>query len=120
MHRHHAIDYIEFTVNDLARARRFYADAFGWRFTEYGPAYLGIQGEDGEVGGMHEGEPGARGGILVILYSDDLEASRARVEAAGGIIVKEPFAFPGGRRFHFTDPAGNELAVWAEGQGEDG
>ncbi|TVP48683.1 MAG: VOC family protein [Gemmatimonadales bacterium] len=116
MHRHHAIDYIEFTVTDLALARKFYADAFGWRFTEYGPGYLGIQGESGEVGGMHEGDAGGPGGILVILYSDDLEASRARVVAAGGSILKEPFDFPGGRRFHFADPAGNELAVWAEGR----
>jgi uncharacterized protein len=115
MHEHHAIDYIEFTVPDLARAQRFYAEAFGWRFTEYGPGYVGILGRNGEAGGMHEGTPGGPGGILVILYSDDLEASRAAVEAAGGAIVKAPFSFPGGRRFHVTDPAGNELAVWAEG-----
>jgi uncharacterized protein len=112
-HVHHAIDYIEFTVTSLVEAKRFYTSAFGWAFNEYGPGYAGIRGGDGEVGGMREGEP-ARGGPLVILYSDNLEGSLAKVREAGGRIVKEPFAFPGGRRFHFNDPAGNELAVWSK------
>lgn len=114
MHTHHAIDYIEFTVGDMAEAKRFYADAFGWTFADYGPDYAGIQGEDGEVGGLSRADEPRQGGPLVILYSDDLEASLAAVRAAGGSIVKEPFAFPGGRRFHFADPSGNELAVWSE------
>ena len=113
MSTHHTIDYIEFTVRDLAASKRFYADAFGWEFNDYGPAYSGIRGGDGEVGGLRPGEP-APGGPLVILYSDDLEASLAAVEAAGGAIAKPIFAFPGGRRFHFTDPSGNELAVWSK------
>jgi predicted enzyme related to lactoylglutathione lyase len=117
--RHHAIDYIEFPVDDLAAAKRFYGDAFGWTFTDYGPDYAGIKhpidaGE--EVGGLNgAGVDGPRGdGPLVQLFSDDLEASLAAVEAAGGVIVVPPFGFPGGRRFHFTDPAGNTLGVWAE------
>lgn len=114
MHTHHAIDYIEFTVSDISEAKRFYADAFGWAFTDYGPDYAGIQGDDGEVGGLARSDEPRQGGPLVILYSDDLEASLAAVRAAGGSIVKEPFAFPGGRRFHFADPSGNELAVWSE------
>ncbi len=114
MHPHHAIDYIEFTVADLDAARRFYADAFGWKFNDYGPDYAGIQGGDGEVGGLRRSDDVQTGGPLVILYSRDLEQSLAAVRAAGGSIVKEPFSFPGGRRFHFSDPAGNELAVWSE------
>lgn len=114
MPKHHALDYVEFTVRDLAEAKRFFGDAFGWRFTDYGPAYAGIQrpGGDGEAGGLTEGEPRG-GGPLVILFSEDLEASLQAVEAAGGQISTPPFDFPGGRRFHFLDPSGNELAVWA-------
>ena len=114
MHKHHRIDYIEFAVRDLVEAKRFYSAAFGWTFNDYGPEYAGIRGDDGgEVGGMHQIEPLRRGGPLVVLYSDDLEASLAAVRPAGGTVVKDPFSFPGGRRFHFTDPSGNELAVWS-------
>ena len=113
MHTHHAIDYIEFTVHDLAAAKRFYAAAFGWGFTDYGPTYAGIQGPEDEVGGLRQSEEPRRGGPLVILYSTDLEASLDAVRSAGGTVVQEPFDFPGGRRFHFRDPSGNELAVWS-------
>ena len=114
---HHTIDYIEFTVDDMAEAKRFYSAAFGWSFTDYGPDYCGIrraagQGE-GEVGGMRLDENVVAGGPLVVLFSEDLDASVEAVRDAGGRIVTEPFDFPGGRRFHFQDPAGNELAVWA-------
>ena len=113
-HQHHTIDYIELAVVDLADAKRFYGAAFGWKFNDYGPEYAGIQRlGGGEVGGMRRDSNVQRGGPLVILYSDDIEASVRAVRDAGGQIVKEPFAFPGGRRFHFTDPAGNELAVWS-------
>jgi len=112
---HHTIDYIEFTVKDLAEAKRFYGAAFGWKFTDYGPDYAGIQrAEGGEVGGMRSDQEVVRGGPLVILYSRDLVASVAAVRAAGGEIAAEIFEFPGGRRFHFLDPSGNELAVWSE------
>ncbi len=113
-HQHHAIDYIELTVTDLADAKRFYGAAFGWGFNDYGPEYAGIQKEGGgEVGGMRQDPNVQRGGALVVLYSDDLEVSVQAVRDAGGRIVLEPFAFPGGRRFQFLDPAGNELAVWS-------
>ncbi len=114
MPRHHTIDYIEFAVRDLGEAKRFYGDAFGWAFNNYGPTYAGIRGGEGEVGGMEETDALRTGGPLVILYSSDLEASLEAVRAAGGTITTEPFGFPGGRRFHFTDPSGNELAVWTE------
>ena len=113
MHQHHSIDYVEFTVRDLAEAKHFYASAFGWTFNDYGPEYAGIKGSETECGGMHQTKDLRLGGPLVILYSDNLEASLARVQEAGGTVVKEVFSFPGGRRFHFADPSGNELAVWS-------
>lgn len=113
-HVHHGIDYLEFSVEDLAAAQRFYAAAFGWGFTDYAPFYAGIRIGDREVGGLRSDVPVVRGGPLVVLYSQDLEESLASVRDAGGAIVKEPFEFPGGRRFHFHDPSGNELAVWSE------
>lgn len=113
-HTHHAIDYIELSVRDLEAAKRFYAEAFGWEFNDYGPGYAGIRSGDGEEGGLRLTEEVRPGGPLVILYSRDLEASQAAVERAGGTIVQEIFAFPGGRRFQFADPSGNELAVWSD------
>jgi predicted enzyme related to lactoylglutathione lyase len=120
-HIHHALNYVELVVADLAASKRFYAAAFGWRFNEYGPEYAGfVDRPDGEkeAGGMRQdpayaGSGGA--GPLVILYSNGLEATRDRVCGAGGTITKAIFAFPGGRRFHFADPSGNELAVWSTG-----
>jgi len=115
-HDHHTIDYIEIAMTDLAEAKRFYAAAFGWAFTDYGPDYAGIQRPGGgEVGGMHQVDAVQRGGPLVVLYSNDLEASVSAVNDAGGVITKPIFSFPGGRRFQFTDPSGNELAVWSDG-----
>lgn len=111
---HHEINYIEFTVSDMAQSRRFYEAAFDWKFNDYGPDYAGIQKQGGgEIGGLRLGSEVAGGGPLVILYSSDLSGSLAAVRAAGGEITQEPFDFPGGRRFHFRDPSGNELAVWA-------
>jgi predicted enzyme related to lactoylglutathione lyase len=105
------IDNIEFAVSDIARARNFYGRVFGWTFTDYGPAYCEFT--DGRLtGGFAKGEP-KPGGPLVILYADDLEAAQRRLEDAGARIVKPTFSFPGGRRFHFLDPDGYELAVWS-------
>ena len=112
-HVHHAIDYIEISVTDMAEAKRFYEAAFGWQFNDYGPEYAGIRKEGGEAGGLRLEAEVATGGPLVVLYSEDLEASLASVRAAGGRIVLEIFAFPGGRRFQLADPSGNELAVYA-------
>ncbi|MFB8385891.1 VOC family protein [Microbacterium sp. NPDC055910] len=110
------IDYVEITVTDMRAARDFYGAAFGWTFTDYGDQYSGIrtpaEAEGDEAGGLLLGDEVQRGGPLVLLYSDDLDATRDAVVAAGGTIVQEPYAFPGGRRFHFLDPSGNELGVW--------
>ncbi len=111
-HTHHAIDYVEITVRSLRAAKEFYSAAFGWSFNDYGPEYAGIKGPERELGGLAEGEP-KPGGPLIVLYSVDLEASVAAVKQAGGTITTAPFRFPGGRRLHFADPSGNELAVWA-------
>jgi predicted enzyme related to lactoylglutathione lyase len=115
-HHHHAIDYIELNVTDLAASKTFYEQAFGWQFNDYGDEYAGIRNRtgDGEVGGLGIGRPPGPGGSLVILYSDDLEASQASVESAGGTVTEGPYDFPGGRRFLFTDNSGNVLGVWAE------
>ena len=113
-HAHHAIDYIEIAVTDIAEAKRFYGAAFGWSFNDYGPDYAGIAGDGREVGGLRKDATVRKGGPLVVLYSRDLDASLALVRKAGGRIAKEPFSFPGGRRFHFVDPSGNELAVWSD------
>ncbi|MFT5993222.1 MAG: putative enzyme related to lactoylglutathione lyase [Flavobacteriales bacterium] len=114
--RHNTIDYIEIGATDMAVSRAFYATVFDWQFTEYGPSYLGIQhpSGEGEMGGMCPAETVNTGGPLVILYSADIEATLEAVKAAGGTITTETFSFPGGQRFHFTDPAGNELAVWTQ------
>lgn len=113
-HVHHSIDYIEFTVTDMAKAKSFYGAAFGWKFNDYGPEYAGIQKETGEAGGLRLDKKVSTGGPLVILYSDDLDKTFAKVKEARGEITQPPFVFPGGRRFHFKDLSGNELAVWAK------
>lgn len=112
-HAHHGIDYLELGVASVPTAQDFYAAAFGWEFTDYGPDYAGIRAVSGrgEIGGLNPAA-GPRG-PLVLLYSDDLEATLDAVRSAGGRVTEGPYAFPGGRRFHFTDPDGTELGVWA-------
>jgi len=107
------IDYVEFASADIPASTAFFADAFGWGFADYGPTYQAFEnaGIDGGLDGSGTETPGR---ALVILKADDLEAALAAVTAAGGEIVKPIFDFPGGRRFHFREPGGNELAVWSE------
>jgi predicted enzyme related to lactoylglutathione lyase len=107
------IDYIELGVADIGRSKTFYGRAFGWTFTDYGPTYCEFS--DGRLkGGFTTGAPPRPGGPLVILYGDDLAGLQQQVEAAGGRIAKPIFEFPGGRRFHFLDPDGYELAIWSK------
>ncbi len=112
MTKHNKINYIEFQANDLEVIKGFYSATFGWTFTDYGPTYVAFN--DGLLdGGFEKGDK--RGAApLIILYSNNLEQTQVDVEKNGGSIVKPIFSFPGGRRFHFTDPHGNELAVWSE------
>ncbi len=109
--KHEQVQYLEFLSQDLEKAKKFYTKSFGWKFTDYGPGYTAFEGDHVD-GGFTSGEP-VKGTILVILYSDDLDATKAKVVAAGGTIVKDTFSFPGGKRFHFADPDGYELAVWS-------
>lgn len=113
VHLHHAFDYIEIPTHDIAVAEAFYRDAFGWRLTPYGPGYLGITSPNGqEIGGISLGGATGAGSITVVIFSRDLEATRDALLAAGGVLTRDIFPFPGGYRLHFTDPSGNELGVW--------
>lgn len=110
------INYVEFPATDIEGTKAFFSKAFGWTFVDYGPDYASFQGA-GLDGGFFRSEKSATvasGSALIVLYSKELEASQQRVEAAGGTIVVPIFDFPGGRRFHFSDPSGNEYAVWSE------
>jgi len=108
----HQIDNIEFNVSDISRSKAFYGSAFGWTFVDYGPSYTEFS--DGRLtGGFTTGEPVRPGGPLIILYGDNLEETQRRLIAAGATISREVFSFPGGKRFHFIDPDGYELAVWS-------
>ncbi len=109
------INYIEFPLVDAGRTKDFYGFAFGWRFQDWGETYISFDGA-GVEGGFNgaTGVPVRAPGVLVVLYAADLAATLAAVKAAGGTILQEPYDFPGGRRFHFADPNGNELAVWTE------
>lgn len=110
------INYVELPATDIEGTKQFFAKAFGWGFVDYGPEYAAISGA-GLDGGFYKSTLRATteaGSALVVLYSANLESSLANVEQAGGKIIKPIFSFPGGRRFHFTDPSGNEYAVWSE------
>ncbi|CAN5522242.1 VOC family protein [soil metagenome] len=107
------IDYVELPGGDLDASKSFYHSAFGWTFEDFGPTYAGFENA-GLDGGLAGGDAAMTAVPLVLLKADDLEDALARVTAAGGEVTVPIFEFPGGRRFHFRDPAGNELGVWAE------
>ncbi len=107
------IDYVELQTLSLGASRSFFADAFGWRHVDYGAHYAGFQGA-GIDGGLAEAQSGIPKAPLIVLKAVDLAAAELEVIAAGGEIVKPAYAFPGGRRFHFREPGGNEMAVWSE------
>ena len=112
MSTHHSITYVELPADDLDASRSFYASAFGWEFNDYGPTYAGIRSGAGEVGGLNAAATGGPGGALVLVQSDDVDASLAAVERAGGRVVEPLAPYPGGRRFTFADPAGTVLGVF--------
>lgn len=116
MNAHEKINYLEFPSTDLAASKRFFSAALGWEFTDYGPEYAAFSGQ-GLDGGFFQAPRVARaehGAALVVFYSAQLEATQRKLEAAGAQITQPIFAFPGGRRFHFSEPGGNEFAVWSE------
>ncbi len=110
---HHKIQYVEFPASDMAATERFYHQAFGWKFTAWGDDYLAFSGS-GLEGGFFQSPDQKASSPLIILYSADLEATQQIIENAGGKIAKPIYSFPGGRRFHFNDTTGNELAVWSD------
>lgn len=107
------INYVEFKADDLEAIKQFYGQVFGWSFTDYGPTYVAFS-DSGLDGGFEKTDEKIANGALVILYHQNLEAAKSKVAESGGKISKGIFSFPGGRRFHFLDPAGNELAVWSD------
>lgn len=116
MNQHEKINYVEFPAKDLPATKAFFHSAFGWSFVDYGPEYTAFS-DQGLDGGFFQSDLASspqNGAALIVLYSNQLEATLAKVEKAGGSIVKPIYAFPGGRRFHFTEPSGNEFAVWGE------
>ena len=107
------INYIELKGKDLEKIKEFYTASFGWTFTDYGPTYVAFS-DSGLLGGFEKTESEILNGALIILYHKDLEVIKNKIIEAGGKITKDIFSFPGGRRFHFSDPSDNELAVWSD------
>lgn len=112
------INYLEFPACDLAKTKAFFQAAFGWEFTDYGPEYTSFSAKSaGLDGGFFKAELASKtetGGALCVFYSTDLKRDMAAVKTAGGAVVKDIFEFPGGRRFHFIEPSGNEFAIWSD------
>lgn len=116
MNEHEKINYVEFPARDIQKAKDFFSDAFGWEFEDYGSEYSAFsnQGLDGGFFKSDHCVSTETGSALIVLFSSDIKSTQSKVEAAGGKIIKPIFTFPGGRRFHFSDPNGNEYAVWTE------
>jgi uncharacterized protein len=116
MNQHEKINYVELPAKDLSGTKAFFESVFGWSFTDYGPEYTAFENQ-GLDGGFFQSDLASsteKGAALIVFYSNQLEATLAKVEKAGGSILKPIYSFPGGRRFHFTEPSGNEFAVWGE------
>ena len=116
MNRHNKVNYIEIPSKNIELSKNFFSEVFGWVFTDYGPEYSSFTNE-GIDGGFFKSDltvSTEAGSALIVMYSSDLETTQLKVEKAGGRVIKPIFSFPGGRRFHFSDPNGNEYAVWSE------
>ena len=116
MNQHHKINYVEFQASNLPATKAFFESAFGWKFKDFSPNYTAFSGE-GLDGGFFKSDKAGTisvGGALIVFFSADLKASLQTIQEAGGVICKPIFSFPGGRRFHFTEPSGNEFAIWSD------
>ena len=113
MSKNTLIHYIELPARDMGSTKKFYENLFGWKFTDYGPDYMSFE-ESGLGGGFRKTSDPIVNGALVVLYHENLESILESVKYEGGKISQKIFSFPGGRRFHFFDPNGNELAIWSE------
>lgn len=117
MNRSEKINYLEYPAKDLAATKKFFEQVFQWEFTDYGPEYISFSKTAGVEGGFYQSplySSPANGAALTVFYATNIANIQSQIKAAGGNIVKSIFAFPGGVRFHFTDPNGNEFAVWSE------
>lgn len=113
---HEKIDYVEFPSQDLEKTKGFFNKAFGWNFEDFGPEYTAFCGQ-GIDGGFFKSELSSstdKGSALIVFFSNELETTLKKIESAGGQVIKSIFSFPGGRRFHFQEPGGNEFAVWSD------
>lgn len=116
MHNHEKMNYVEFPAKDIKVAKDFFGKAFDWSFVDYGPEYTAFSNE-GLDGGFYKSDltvSADNGSALIVFYSKELENTQSKIENSGGSIIKPIFVFPGGRRFHFADPNGNEYAVWSD------
>ncbi len=116
MNEHEKINYVEFPAKDIQATMEFFTKAFGWSFQEFGPEYVAFSNQ-GIDGGFFKAELSSttnNGAALIVFYSQDLKATQDKIKKANGVIVKKTFSFPGGHHFHFTEPSGNEFAVWSD------
>lgn len=116
MNEHEKLNYVEIPSRDLASTKAFFEKTFGWSFVDYGQEYTSFSGQ-GLDGGFFKADLSsstATGAALLVFYSDDLEGTLEKVSTAGGKVIKPIYSFPGGRRFHFLEPSGNEFAVWSD------
>lgn len=122
MIRHEKISYLEFPAKDILATKAFFETVFAWTFEDFGPDYAAFsdQGIDGGFFTSDLASTTNNGAALTVFYSDDLIATQRKIEQAGGHIVQAIFDFPGGSRFHFTEPSGNEFAVWSENRSSRG
>ena len=111
--KNNQISYIEFKTASLENIKEFYSNCFQWKFTDYGPGYTSFS-ESGMQGGFEKSEDPIVNGALIVLYHTNLEMIKSNIINEGGTITKNIFSFPGGKRFHFKDPSGNELAIWSD------
>jgi len=116
MNEHEKVNYIELPAKNLQATKDFFSQAFDWSFQDFGPEYSAFsnQGIDGGFFKSDLSSSTSNGAALIVFYSSDLEATQEKIKKANGIIMKQIFAFPGGRRFHFAEPSGNEFAVWSD------
>lgn len=116
MNKHETINYLELPATDIKSTKKFFETVFNWSFEDYGHEYTAFSTENME-GGFYKSDKKSsteNGATLIVFYSSDLEATQSKIQENGGLITKPIFSFPGGRRFHFAEPSGNELAVWSE------
>lgn len=116
MDSHEKLNYVEYAACNLAATKHFFEQAFAWSFVDYGSDYTAFsnQGLDGGFYNAPLASTTENGGALLVFYSNHLEITEEKVTLAGGKIIKPIFSFPGGRRFHFLEPSGNEFAVWSD------